>query len=120
MASLPEISSAVPPVAAYLVTEIGTWAHADATVEEVTRRGDFWECAGLSRAELLALMAGGLDPSHALDAVTAPEGGTVLADGCHRYAAGRDLGLAYLPVRFGEWGDWFGEAQAIEAGGERP
>jgi hypothetical protein len=108
-------------IASYPVAEIGTWAHADATVEEVTRRGDFWEHAGLSRTELLALMAGGLDPSHALDAVTAPEGDTVLADGCHRYAAGRDLGLTALPVRLGEWDDWFGEGRreqaAPEAGG---
>jgi hypothetical protein len=105
------------------VAEIGTWAHADATVEEVTRRGDFWEYAELSRAELLVLMADGLDLSHALDAVTTPEGDTALADGCHRYATGRDLGLASLPVRFGEWCDWFGEAHREQAAiemGDRP
>jgi hypothetical protein len=96
--------------AAYPVEVIGTWAHADATVEEVTRREDFWEYAQVQRAALMALMAGGLDPAHALDAVIAPEGDMVLADGCHRYAVARDLGIASLLVRLGQWDDWFADA----------
>jgi hypothetical protein len=92
----------------YPVDVIGSWAHADATVEEVTRREDFWEYAEIPREKLMLLVAAGLDPAHALAAVTAPEGDTVLADGCHRYSVGRDLGMARLPVRLDEWGTWFG------------
>jgi len=91
----------------YPLDAIGGWGHADATVEEVTQREDFWEYADIPRPALVRLMAGGLDPSHALAAVTAPEGDTVLADGCHRYSVGRDLGMACLPVRMDEWGAWF-------------
>lgn len=96
-------------VVRYPVGEIGTWAHADATVEEITRRGDFWEYAEIQRPALMELMARGLDPAHALDAVVAPEGDMVLADGCHRYSVARDLGAASVPVRLGEWNDWFDE-----------
>ena len=93
----------------YPTETIGAWAHADATVDEVTRRPDFWEYAGISCGELVSLMAGGMDPSYALAAVIAPEGDTVLADGCHRYSVARDLGILFLPVKMGTWDEWFGE-----------
>lgn len=91
----------------YPIAVIGSWAHSDATVEEVTRRPEFWEYANLPRAELERRMAGGLDPDHALTAAVLREGDTALADGCHRYAVARDLGLTALPVKFMTFAECF-------------
>ncbi len=91
----------------YPITVIGSWAHADATVEEITWRSGFWECADLARADLERLMAGGLDAAHALVAAVMPEGDIALSDGCHRYAVGRDLGFASLPVEFRSYEECF-------------
>jgi len=100
----------------YPVAEIGTWTAgmwAGGTVEEASRAGDFWELSWTSREELAASLAGGVGavPVHELIAVVDPGlGDVVVADGCHLYAAARDHGIDRLPVRWGRWDDWFGDA----------
>lgn len=77
----------------FAVTEIGAWTAGmgtGGTVEETSRETWFWDCAPV--------------------AVVDPDlGDTVLADGCHLYAAARDRGIGRLPVRQGRWADWFGD-----------